>query len=197
MEKPMHETLCAVKLFDDILPPYRGTPVADLLAYHNLETPWRTYTRAELIVGMCMDHRKALRIPDNFAYVLRAAGANLRRIDFDLAYAVAIGGVRTLALIGHAQCGMVRLARQREDFVRGLAKHGGWTLDGARDYFDRNAPSLDIADSAKFVCSEARRLRKRFPTLTVAPLMYCTADRAICQIIEGAEPLPAANGGAQ
>ncbi len=34
------------------------------------------YVRARLLIGMCMDNRKVLRTPDNFAYVIRGGGAN-------------------------------------------------------------------------------------------------------------------------
>ncbi len=63
---------------------YRDTAIADLLAYHNLGASHRRYFQADLLVGMCMDHRKQLRIPENFAYVMRAAGANFRGLDFQI-----------------------------------------------------------------------------------------------------------------
>ena len=66
--------LLPVKHRDDILPAYRNTPAADLLAYQNLRRPHRSHDRAELLIGMCMDHRMVLRIPDHFAYILRAGG---------------------------------------------------------------------------------------------------------------------------
>ncbi len=62
----------------DILPAYRGSPIGKLLEYHNLDRPFETYTRAELLVGMCMDNRKALDVPENFAYILRTGCANMR-----------------------------------------------------------------------------------------------------------------------
>jgi hypothetical protein len=101
--------LLPVNCRDDILPAYRATPVADVLAYHSLRTPHRSHTRAELLIGLCMDHRIVLRIPDNFACVLRAGGASLQRIEFKVSYAVAVGGVRAICLIAHDQCGKVDL----------------------------------------------------------------------------------------
>jgi carbonic anhydrase len=50
------------------LPAYRGTPIRDLLGYHNLRRPHRQYADAELLIGMCMDNRKVLSIPDNCAF---------------------------------------------------------------------------------------------------------------------------------
>jgi carbonic anhydrase len=43
-----------------------------------------------------MDHRERLRIPKNFAYILRSPGANFRSSDFHLTYAIAVGGVSPL-----------------------------------------------------------------------------------------------------
>ena len=184
----MSERLHPVHNEGDILPAYHATPVADLLAYQNLWKRSEAYTRAELVISMCMDHRNVLRIPDNFAYILRAGGANLQRIEFKLAYAVAVGGVRTVALIGHDQCGMVGLTKRRDEFVRGLAEHGGWTTEAARDYFDQNAPLFEITDAAEFVRGEAQRLRRRFPRLLVAPLMYSIAEGTLYQIVEETVP---------
>ena len=65
----MTGALLPVREGKDILPAYRDTPIADLLAYHNLASPHRPYDQAELLVGMCVDHRQRLRIPDRFAYI--------------------------------------------------------------------------------------------------------------------------------
>ena len=94
---------------ESIFPRYRGTPIERLLEYHNLQRPYDTYTQAELLIGMCMDNRKHLSIPDNFAFILRAGGANMRPSEFKVSYAIAVGGVTCIALIGHTQCGMVNL----------------------------------------------------------------------------------------
>ncbi|MGH7231962.1 MAG: hypothetical protein ACREJU_11485 [Nitrospiraceae bacterium] len=88
----------------DILPAFRDTPIADLLAYHNLAEPHGPYEKARLLVGMCMDHRERLRIPENFSYILRA-GANLLDSEFQVSYAIAIGGISAIALIVHTHCG--------------------------------------------------------------------------------------------
>ena len=59
----------------------------------------------DLLIGMCMDHRKDLTIPNEFAYVLRSAGANFRDSSFEISYAVA--------------------------FVQGLVDRAGWTAEKA------------------------------------------------------------------
>lgn len=177
--------LLPVNRWDDILPAHRNSPVADLLGYHNLRRPYRTYDRAELLIGMCMDHRNMLRIPDNFAYVLRAGGANVQRIEFKVSFAVAVGGVRAISLIGHDQCGMVDLRAQRDVFVSGLVENGGWDRGAAEEHFEKYAGAFEIPDAAEFVLSETRRLRERYPRVMVAPLFYQIGDGLLYQLAEG------------
>lgn len=177
--------LLPVHHWDDILPAYRTTPVAELLAYHNLRTPHRSHVRAELLIGMCMDNRIMLRIPDNFAYVLRAGGANFQRIEFKVSYAVAVGGIRTICLIAHDQCGMVDLRARRDVFVNGLVENGGWERGEAEWHFDHSSAVFEIHDPVEFVLSEAQRLRERYPRVTVAPLFYHVGEGFLHQITEG------------
>lgn len=106
--------LTPVSSADDIPSQYRDTPIGLLLEYHNTDRPHVPYSSAQLLVGMCMDNRKHLNIPDNFAFIIRSGGANLRYSEFKVSYAIAVGGVRALALIGHSQCGMVNLAARKD-----------------------------------------------------------------------------------
>lgn len=167
----------------DIPARYRDTPVGRLLAYHDLGAPFDAYDRAELLVGMCMDHRKNLRIPENFAYVLRSGGANLRYSEFKVSYAIAVGGVRAIALIGHSDCGMVDVMARREPFVDGLVE-AGWEPEEAREHFDRFAPMFEIGDAIDFTLSEAERLRLRYPKVLVAPLHYRVEDNRLYLVRE-------------
>ena len=73
------ERVVPVESPDQIFPQYRDTPIGRLLEYHNLQRTFESYTQAELLIGMCMDHREHLHIPGKFAYILRAGGANLRQ----------------------------------------------------------------------------------------------------------------------
>lgn len=156
----------------DIPAAYRDTPVGDLLRYHSLAASFRTYTRAELLIGMCMDSRKHLRIPDYFAFILRTGGGNLRYSEFKVSYAIAIGGVRAIALLGHSNCGMVNLTARREAFIDGLVANAGWEREWAEEHFMHFAPLFEIGNAIDFVLSEAKRLRQRYPKVIVAPLYY-------------------------
>lgn len=169
---------------EDILPDYRETPIGRLLAYHNLGASLDAYEEAELLVGMCMDHRKHLRVPDNFAYILRTGGANLRYSEFKVSYAVAVGGVRAIALIGHTDCGMVNLMARREAFVEGLVEHAGWDPESAEEHFRHFAPMFEVGNALDFTLSEAKRLRLRYPNVLIVPLHYRVEDNRLYMIRE-------------
>jgi len=169
---------------EDIFPELLDTPIGLLLEYHNLNREYETYTQAQLLVGMCMDNRKHLRIPDNFSYIIRAGGANLRYSEFKVSYTIAVGGVKHIALIGHTNCGMVNLMARRELFIKGLVENAGWEKDWAEEHFMHFSPMFEIGNEVDFVLSEAKRLRLRYPKIQVAPLMYKVEDNLLYQVKE-------------
>ena len=79
-----------VTKLSDIPKRLRGTPVEQLLQYHNLGKPPGRFVKAQLLVCMCMDNRKQLSLPGNFAYILRTGGGNMRFSEFKISYAIAI-----------------------------------------------------------------------------------------------------------
>ncbi|MBN1409165.1 MAG: carbonic anhydrase [Calditrichaceae bacterium] len=176
--------LAPVSDIDDIFPIYQNTPIGRLLEYHNLDRPDDKYDTAELLIGMCMDHRKKLNIPDNFAYIIRSGGANLRYSEFKISYAIAIGGVRYIALIGHNNCGMVNLFARKDQFIDGLIERAGWDKNVAEDHFRHFAPMFEISNEIDFILSETQRLRLRYPKITIAPLMYLIEDNKLYLISE-------------
>ncbi len=167
---------------DDILSEYRGTPVERLLEYHNLGRAIGTTTAPQLLIGMCMDSRKSLRIPNDFAFVLRTAGANMRDNEFRISYAIAVGGVRAIVLIAHTDCGMARLAERRDQFINGLMDAAGWDETRAVKHFEDSAPKFGIRDEVDFVVREAERLRAIYPRISVVPLLYRVEDDLLYQL---------------
>ena len=176
--------LITVASKEDILPQYRQTPIGLLLEYHNLGRKPDLYTNADLLIGMCMDNRKHLHIPDNFAFIIRTGGANLRYSEFKVSYAIAVGGVRCIALIGHTQCGMVNLIARKEQFVQGLVKAAGWQEQSAEEHFFHFAPMFEIGNEVDFILSEVKRLRLRYPKIVIAPLLYKVEDNRLYFIKE-------------
>lgn len=180
---------------DDILPEYRGTPVGLLLEYHNLGRAMGSAPAPQLLIGMCMDSRKSLRIPHDFAFVLRTAGANMRDNEFRISYAIAVGGVRTIVLIAHTDCGMARLAQRREQFIQGLLDATGWDEARAVKHFEESAPKFGIRDEVEFVLREAERLRVLYPRITIVPLLYRVEDDLLYQLRPDAAPTSGGAGG--
>ena len=125
-----------------------------------------------------MDNRKHLRIPDNFAFILRAGGANLRPSEFKVSYAIAVGGVRSVVIIGHNNCGMVNVMARSHVFIEGLVS-AGWDRVQAEEHFFHFAPLFEIGSEIDFTISEAKRIRMRYPAVTVAPLLYKVEDNRL------------------
>lgn len=176
--------LISIAKKDDIPGNYAGTPIGRLLEYHNLNREFDAYSSADLLVGMCMDNRKHLHIPDNFSFIIRTGGANLRYSEFKVSYAIAVGGVKTLALIGHTNCGMVNLVARKDLFIENLVKNAGWETGKAEEHFNQFAPMFEIGNEIDFVLSEVQRLRLRYPEILIAPLLYKVEDNLLYLISE-------------
>lgn len=173
-----------VENIKDILPIYENTSIEKLLKYHNLGYKLEECNKAELLVGMCMDNRKQLNIPNNFAYILRTGGGNLRYSEFKISYAIAVGGVKTLALIGHNHCGMVNLMNKKEKFIQGLVDNAGWNMQQAEEHFMSFAPMFEIENEISFLLSETKRLREKYPKILIAPLFYNVDDNLLYLVKE-------------
>jgi carbonic anhydrase len=178
------KSLMAIESLQEIPPKYRDTPIGLLLEYHNLDRPFETYQNAQLLVGMCMDNRKHLQMPDNFAFIIRSGGANLRYSEFKVSFAIAVGGIKHIALIGHNHCGMVNLASRKEEFINGLVESAGWDRQQAEDHFFHYEPMHEIGSEVYFIKSEAKRLQMRYPKIMIAPMFYLVEDNKLYLINE-------------
>ncbi len=177
-------SLHAVEKQSDIPEHLRGTPVEELLQYHNLDRELAPVPAPRLLIGMCMDNRKHLHIPDNFAFILRAGGANLRPSEFKVSYAIAVGGVRAIAIIGHNNCGMVNLMSRSHQFIEGLVNNAGWDRQTAEEHFFHFAPLFEIGSEIDFTLSETKRLRRRYPGVIVAAMLYRVEDNRLYLLAE-------------
>lgn len=169
---------------DDIPENLKGTPVEELILYQNFAAPHKEYTCAQMLIGMCMDNRKQLKIPENFAYIIRTGGANLRYSEFKVSYAIAVGRVNHIALIAHDNCGMVNLAGKMQPFIEGLSRLENWTAERARDHFLNYAPIYEIENETEFVLAESKRLADKYKGVTVVPLYYTLDDNRLSLIEE-------------
>ena len=171
--------LISINKLADIPNKYNGTPIELLIAYHNLKKQKILYKQAKLLIGMCMDNRKHLDIPDNFAYIIRAGGANLKYSEFNISYAISVGQIHHIAIIGHNKCGMVNLRERKETFITDLVTNAGWTKDKATESFNHFAPIFEIGNEIEFTLSEVKRLQLKYPKITVAPLFYNVDDNKL------------------
>lgn len=175
----MRHKLIKIEKASDIPARYRNTPIGLLLQYHNLNRKHGSHASAQLLIGMCMDSRKHLHIPEKFAYTLRTGGANLRYNTFDISYVVSVGGIRHIALIGHNDCGMVNLISKKEKFINGLVRGAGWKRSEAEDHFMSLALMHEIGNELDFIVKQANWLREIYPKVKVAPLFYKLEDNKL------------------
>ncbi|HKF57105.1 MAG TPA: carbonic anhydrase [Blastocatellia bacterium] len=171
--------LIGVSQFNDIPGSLQNTAVGRLLAYHNLGHAFQHHDRPELLIIMCMDYRESLRIPENFAYVIRLAGARVRQRDFNVSYAIGVGGVSSIAVIGHTDCGMVSVDAKEEAFVRGLMERGGWESETARSHFASSAPVYEIGSETESTIMGAQRLRQIYKKIMAVPFVYRVDDKLL------------------
>jgi carbonic anhydrase len=176
--------LIAIHNKEDIPAEYRDTPIGLLLEYHNLNREFENYEKAKLLVGMCMDNRKHLHMPDNFAFIIRSGGANLRHSEFKVSFAVAVGNVSHIALIAHNHCGMVNIISRKKEFIDGLVTTAGWDKERAEEHFFHYAPMFEIGNETDFILSESKRMRLRYPKVTIAPMYYKVEDNQLYFIEE-------------
>ncbi len=178
------DRLRGVEAPGDVPDRYRGTPVGRLLACHNLGEEPTPADRPRLLAVTCMDHRVDLRTPRDFAYVIRTGGASLRGRDFEVSFAVAVGGVDAVAVIGHSDCGMDGVTGREDAFVEGLVERVGWDAEAAVEHFEAAAGRHEVDDPIDFTLAQVERLRRRYPGLPAAPLHYRVEDRRL-YLIEG------------
>lgn len=176
--------LLAVNNIADIPVKYQNTSIGLLLEYHNLNRSFENYPSAKMLIGMCMDNRNNLKVPDNFAFVMRAGGANFQANEFHISYALAVAGLNEFALIGHSDCGMENLVARKSNFVNGLVEVAGLKKESAELKFARLAPKFEVHNAADFILCEVKRLRLEYPAITIAPLFYRVEDKKLYLIKE-------------
>jgi carbonic anhydrase len=179
----MHK-LINISSREEIPSAYRNNPIGRLLEYHNLSIPFDKHPTADLIIGTCIDFRINLRLPDNFAYIIRAGGGSMIYNEFKISFIVSVKGIKQLALIGHTDCSMAHLGKYQEQFVDGLIQNAGWNRESAEDHFIELAPESEIGNEIEFVISESKRLQSLYPTISVVPLLYKVEDHRLYLVKE-------------
>ena len=118
-----------------------------------------------------------LHLPKGFAYTLRTPGSRLQGLEFAISYAIAMGGVRALAVIGHSDCAMTKLKELKERFVKQLDRwHTGWEEQECLRHFEQWVPTFHIKDMNDHILSQVQLISGIFPDLLVVPLIYRVED---------------------
>jgi carbonic anhydrase len=187
MTAALNTSLAPVRTEADILPAWRGTPVADLLRFQNLAAgqavrPGR-YEHPAILIATCLEQGAALRIPEGFAISLHTAAASLKRDPFKVSWAIGVAGVKAIAIVGHDDCRLVGLRNHREQFVVQMIEAAGWERPAAEQHFDHWSDLFEVADPVEFVAAEAARLQSRYPKILVAPLLYQSGTGTLQQVI--------------
>lgn len=145
-------------------------PIQTLMQSHNEGLAFSPFERPVLAVLTCMDFRIHLRMPENFAFVLRTGGANPVPVEPYLAFAVARMGIETIALIGHTDCAM----QYPDPYV---LNHLPSDENLIRHYRAQIA-ALAIGEVEHFTQQQARTLAARLG-LPVIPLLYRVEDHRL------------------
>lgn len=172
---------------EDIPAVHRSSPAGLLLEYHNLERPYDRYSKPALIIGTCIDFRVNLRYPENFAFCIRAGGANMHDNEFFLSASMALGSIRHFAIIGHSDCAMVNLTGRRQQIEEGLEAFGGMDAQEAGPFLERSLEKYEIVHEIEFLIKETVRLSSMFPGLEIVPMYFRVEDVSLC-LVEKDEP---------
>ena len=185
MKENMTSTMICITDEMDIPEEYRDTPIERLILNHNLNLRPDRYERADMLVLMCMDNRQELRLPQNSAFFVRNSGGTQNGVSFSISFAVAVAGIRYIAVIGHSDCMMVNLGIRKKDFVVNLSERFMWDRAEAERHFTDMCAQFSKTDAADSVIAEAEFIRSQYPGVIVAPLFYSVEDHMLYLIEEG------------
>lgn len=163
-----------IKSGDDIPARWRDTPIEQLINAHNFGVPIESAETPQLMVATCIEFRFQPMVPKFFAYELRQPGGRLIGSEFTVAYALC-KGVRHMALIGHNDCGMTKVAENSKAMEDALVAQG-WSAERAQDFVTANGPRFAIRDEVDALQREYLRVKRLFKNLEIAPLFTALAN---------------------
>lgn len=141
-----------------------GTSALDLLLRsHNGGEAFAPFPVPRLVLLTCMDFRIRLRLPENFAFVLRTGGARGGPVETELAFALGRCGIDEVAVIGHTDCAM----RAPDPAVYEPLHLGEARTDALKEALGRAA----VHDEVAFTTAEAERLSRSLG-VRAAPFLY-------------------------
>jgi carbonic anhydrase len=158
----------AIRDLDKVPAPWKGNPIEALIKAHNFDTEIEPSGKPELLISTCIEFRFQPKVPPFYGYVVRRAGGRVLGAEFTMAYALA-KGVKHIALIGHNDCGMCKVAENTEAMIAALIGQE-WPEADARSYVEKHGPIHALADEIEALRDEYLRLRRLFRNVEIAPL---------------------------
>jgi len=169
---------------DDVLEPYRGTPVEALILAQNLGQHFEAPGTIDFAVATCIDPRVRLALPEGCAYLVRSAGVNVKNEgSFLFGYMSLMMGIRHIALIAHEDCAMTRLKGTRSEFVTRLAEKSGADADSVGSFFDSHSEYWHVDDEIETVRRHAAEIQARVGDEVVVAPLYYSLDNRLAQVI--------------
>jgi carbonic anhydrase len=169
-----HEKLLELNSRDEIPEQWRDTPIEALIMAQNSGWPIHSGDHPQVLIVTCIEFRYTPPIPRMYAYMIRRASGRLVGSEFSVGYVIS-RGVKHLVLIGHNDCGMVKVTEHGADVVDALADQG-WNRTLAQQFVRHYTKKHKIADELGALEGEYVRLCKLFPKLVIAPLFVNLYD---------------------
>ncbi len=159
---------------EDLPAAWRGTPIESLIMAQNLGWPLPSGTGPQLLIVTCIEFRYTPQLPRMYAYIIRRASGRLLGSEFTVGYVIS-RGVKHLVLVGHNDCGMVKVSEHGPEVIDALANQG-WKRDLAEQFVQHFSARHKISDELAALETEYNRLLRLFPKLTIAPLFVNLYD---------------------
>lgn len=169
-----HGRLAPIDSEKDIPERWHNSPIETLILSQNFDQAIETTGDPQLLIATCIEFRYQPKVPSAFAYIMRRASGRLVGSEFSIAYTMA-KGVQHIALVGHNDCGMTKVAEHKDAMVNALVEQG-WYKDRAEDYVTMNSSRYAITDEISSLKREYLRLRRLFHKVEIAPLFISLAN---------------------
>jgi len=162
---------------EDIPIEWRNTPIEALIMAQNFGWPISATTEPKVLIVSCIEARYQPPIPRMYAYVIRRASGRLVGSEFSAGYVLS-KGVEHLVLVGHNDCGMVKVHEAAPQVVDALVRQG-WSRQAAQKFVEHYVQRHSISDELGALEAEYRRLSHIFHRLTIAPLFVSLFDNKL------------------
>ena len=159
---------------EDIPELWRGTPIEALIMAQNMGWPIVPGEHPQMLIVTCIEYRYTPPIPRMYAYMIRRASGRLVGSEFSVGFVLS-QGVKHLVLVGHNDCGMVKVPEKGAAVDEALTAQG-WNRTLSEQFVRHYTLKHKIVDELGALEAEYLRLGHLFPKLVIAPLFVNLYD---------------------